>query len=168
MFRALDSYAHDIVEFARVHEVRAIPVAFMLAFGESLAFVSLFIPAWAALVGIGTLIEAGELRFWPIWVCGAVGTAIGDWVSSWVGINIGRPVAEMWPLSRYPALLPRGISFVRRWGVAAVFVGRFFGPLRASCRLLPASSTCPIGTFNWPTSHRLSFGRGCCSALAML
>jgi len=73
MFQALDSYAQDIVEFARVHEVWTTPIAFMLAFGESLAFVSLFIPAWAALVGLGALIEAGELRFWPIWIGGAMG-----------------------------------------------------------------------------------------------
>ena len=71
MFQALDSYAQDVVEFARAHELWATPIAFMFAFGESLAFVSLFIPAWAALVGIGALIEAGELRFWPIWVGGA-------------------------------------------------------------------------------------------------
>ena len=146
MFQALDSYAQDIVEFARVHEVWATPIAFVLAFGESLAFVSLFIPAWAALIGIGVLIEAGELRFWPIWVGGAMGAAIGDWVSYWVGINIGRPVAEMWPLSRYPALLPRGISFVRRWGVVAVFIGRFFGPLRASVPLA-------AGVFHMPYWH---------------
>jgi hypothetical protein len=68
----------------------------MLAFGKSLAFVSLFISAWAALVGLGALIEAGDLRFWPIWVGGAMGAAIGDWVSYWVGINIGPRVGEMW------------------------------------------------------------------------
>src|SRR6516225_7469690 len=73
MFQALDSYAQAIVEFARGHKVWAIPIAFLLAFGESLAFVSLFIPAWAALVGLGALIEAGELRFWPIWIGGAMG-----------------------------------------------------------------------------------------------
>jgi membrane protein DedA with SNARE-associated domain len=138
------------------------------AFGESLAFLSLFIPAWAALVGIGALIEAGELRFWPIWVGGAMGAAIGDRVSYWLGIDIGGSVAEMWPLSRYPAVLPRGISFVRRWGVAAIFIGRFFGPLRASAPLAAGISACPIGTFNWPTLHRPSFGRACCSALEML
>jgi hypothetical protein len=95
MFQALDSYAQDIVEFARVHEVWATPIAFMLAFGESLAFVSLFIPAWAALVGLGALIEAGELRFWPIWVGGALGAAIGDWVSYKYWSTCRRNVASV-------------------------------------------------------------------------
>ena len=64
-----------------------------------------------------------------------MGAAIGDWVSYWVGINIGQPIAKMWPLSRHPELLPKGISFMRRWGVTAIFIGRFFGPLRASVPL---------------------------------
>jgi membrane protein DedA with SNARE-associated domain len=34
-----------------------------LAFGESLAFISLLLPAWAALIGMGALISAGELNF---------------------------------------------------------------------------------------------------------
>ena len=41
----------------------------------------------------------------------------------------------MWPLSRYPDILPRGEAFVRRWGVPSIFIGRFFGPLRASVPL---------------------------------
>ena len=42
-------------------------------------------PAWGALVLIGTLIAAGGLNFWPIWVAGSVGAALGDWLSYWIG-----------------------------------------------------------------------------------
>jgi hypothetical protein len=38
----------------------------------------------------------------------------------------------MWPFSRYPNLLARGEAFIKRWGVLAIFIGRFSGPLRAS------------------------------------
>ena len=41
----------------------------------------------------------------------------------------------MWPLSRYPDLIPRGHAFVEKYGFYAVFIGRFFGPLRASVPL---------------------------------
>ena len=41
----------------------------------------------------------------------------------------------MWPLSRYPEILPRGEAFVQKWGVPSIFIGRFFGPLRASVPL---------------------------------
>jgi membrane protein DedA with SNARE-associated domain len=41
----------------------------------------------------------------------------------------------MWPLSRYPGILLRGEAFVQKWGVPSIFIGRFFGPLRASVPL---------------------------------
>jgi membrane protein DedA with SNARE-associated domain len=136
MFASLEAHAQQLVEFVRLHEAWAAPVVFALAFGESLAFISLLIPAWAALVGIGVLISSGNLNFWPICVAGAVGAALGDWLSYWVGVKLGPPVAHVWPLSRHPELLPRGEAFVKRWGVLAIFIGRFFGPLRASVPLV--------------------------------
>ena len=136
MFENLEGYAQQLVEFVRIHQAWAAPIVFGLAFGESLAFISLLIPAWAALVGIGALIASSKLDFWPIWVAGALGAAIGDWLSYWVGIKLGPPVAQVWPLSRHPELLPKGEAFVRRWGVLAIFIGRFFGPLRASVPLV--------------------------------
>ena len=124
------------MEFVRAHEAWAAPVVFVLAFGELLAFISLLLPAWAALVGIGVLIASGNLSFWPVWVAGALGAAFGDWLSYWIGIKLGPPVAHIWPLSRHPDLLPKGEAFVKRWGVLAIFIGRFFGPLRASVPLV--------------------------------
>ena len=136
MFESLEAHAQQVVEFVRVHEPWAAPVVFALAFGESLAFISLLIPAWAALVGIGVLISSGNLNFWPIWVAGSIGAALGDWLSYWLGLKLGPPVAHMWPLSRHPELLPKGEAFVKRWGALAIFIGRFFGPLRASVPLV--------------------------------
>ena len=79
MLASLEAFAQQLVEFVRLHEAWAAPVVFALAFGESLAFISLLIPAWAALVGIGVLISSGNLNFWPIWVAGSVGAALdGD------------------------------------------------------------------------------------------
>jgi membrane protein DedA with SNARE-associated domain len=147
MFESLEAHAQQLVEFVRVHEAWAAPIVFALAFGESLAFISLLIPAWAALVGIGVLISAGDLNFWPVWIAGSVGAALGDWLSYWVGIKIGPPVAHIWPLSRHPQLLPRGEAFVKRWGVMAIFIGRFFGPLRASVPLVAGVFRMPYWSF---------------------
>src|SRR5262249_9197951 len=105
------------------------------------------IPAWAALIGIGALIGAGQLNFWPIWIAGAAGAALGDWLSYWVGIKLGPSVAEIWPLSRRPELLPKGEIFVRRWGALAIVIARFFGPLRASVPLAAGIFRMPYWLF---------------------
>jgi membrane protein DedA with SNARE-associated domain len=147
MLASLEAHGQLIVEFVRAHEVWAAPVVFALAFGESLAFISLLIPAWAALVAIGVLIGSGDLNFWPIWVAGSIGAALGDWLSYWIGVKLGPPVAHVWPLSRHPELIPRGERFVTRWGVLAIFIGRFFGPLRASVPLVAGIFAMPYWRF---------------------
>ena len=85
MFESIEAYSQQILEFIRVNQAWAPPVVMLLAFGESLAFISLLLPAWAALVGIGALISAGQINFWPIWVAASIGAALGDWLSYWIG-----------------------------------------------------------------------------------
>ena len=115
--------------------------------GSSLAFISLLIPAWGALVAIGALIGASGISFYPVWIAGGIGAALGDWVSYWFGYRYKEQVAQMWPLSRYPELLPRGEAFVRSWGVPSIFIGRFFGPLRASVPLAAGIFEMPYWSF---------------------
>ena len=143
----LDHYVQPIIDYVRLHQAWAAPIVFALCFAESLAFISLLIPAWAALVGIGAIISASDLNFWPIWIAGSIGAALGDWVSYWFGYKFKEQVAQMWPLSRYPDILPRGEAFVRRWGVPSIFIGRFFGPLRASVPLAAGIFEMPYWSF---------------------
>jgi membrane protein DedA with SNARE-associated domain len=142
----LDAYIQPIIDFVRVHRVWAAPVVFVLCFAESLAFVSLLIPAWAALVGIGALVSASGLSFWPIWVAGAVGAALGDWLSYWIGLKLENRVYHTWPLSQHPDLIPKGEEFIKKWGALAIFIGRFSGPLRASVPII-------AGVFAMPYWH---------------
>jgi membrane protein DedA with SNARE-associated domain len=143
------TFAQDVIDFVREHQSWGPPIVFALAFGESLAFLSLLVPAWAALVGIGALFGTSGISIWPIWVAGALGAALGDWVSYWIGMKIGPSVAHIWPLSRHPDLLPRGERFLEKWGIAAIFVGRFFGPLRASIPLVAGIFHMPYWKFQF-------------------
>jgi membrane protein DedA with SNARE-associated domain len=137
----------NIVEFVRHNAAWAPPIVFVLAFGESLAFVSLLIPAWGALVAIGALIGPSGISFWPAWTAAALGAACGDWLSYWVGLKLEYSVAHMWPLSRHPELIPRGEAFVKKWGIPGIFIGRFFGPLRAVVPLVAGIFEMPFWRF---------------------
>ncbi len=132
----MDGWAAATLAFIREHEGWAAPIVFALAFGESLAFVALLLPATVILFGVGGLIGASGLSFWPLALAAAGGAALGDWVSYWLGYHYKAQIARMWPLSRHPTLLPRGEAFFARWGTAGVFLGRFFGPLRAAVPLV--------------------------------
>src|SRR4030081_1345871 len=136
-----------IADFVRDHQAWAAPIVLLLAFGESLAFISLLIPAWGALVSIGALSGVSGISFWPVCIAGGICAALGDWVSYWFGFRYKERVAQMWPLSRYPEILPRGEAFVQTWGVPSIFIGRFFGPLRASVPLAAGIFEMPYWRF---------------------
>ena len=111
MFAIARAYAHQIVEFVRAHEAWAAPVVFALAFGELLAFISLLLPAWAALVGIGVHDRVrADLNFWPIWIAGSIGAALGDWLSYWIGIKLERAVYAHLAAVAAPGSHPEGRS----------------------------------------------------------
>lgn len=133
--------------FIRLHESWAPLVVFALAFGESLAFISLLLPATVILLGAGGLIGAADIAFWPIWAAAALGAILGDWVSYWLGYHYSQAIGSVWPLSRRPDLLPRGHAFFEKWGVYSVFLGRFFGPLRSVVPLIAGICAMPQVSF---------------------
>ena len=156
-----DSLVHTIVTFVKEHRSWAAPLMLVLAFTESLAFVSLVLPAWTVLVAIGTIIGAsGGADFWIVLVAAAVGAALGDWLSYWLGYHYNEQIGGMWPISRYPELLPKGRAFFDKWGAGAIWLGRFTGPLRASVPIIAGAVRMPQLSFqiaNWGSALLWAF-----------
>ncbi len=125
-----------IVAFVHEHAVWAVPLAFVLAFLKSLAFVSLVVSSTVIVLVIGGLATASGVSFVPVWIAVSVGAALGDWVSYSIGFHIKDRAHRMWPFSSRPGLLPRGERFFQRWGAMSVVLCRFFSPLRATVPLL--------------------------------
>ena len=143
----MEDFARSLADFVRDHSAWAAPIVLVLAFGESLAFISLLIPAWGALVAIGALLGTSGTNFWPVWIAGSLGAACGDWLSYWVGLKLEYSVQHIWPLSRHPDLIPRGERFMKKWGIPGIFIGRFFGPLRAVVPLVAGIFEMPFWRF---------------------
>jgi membrane protein DedA with SNARE-associated domain len=151
----LEDLAKNIMEFIRQNQAWAAPIVFVMAFAESLAFVALLVPATFILWGVGGMIGAAGLDFWPIWLAAALGAGFGDWVSYWLGYHYHEQIARMWPLSKYPDLMPKAKSFFEKWGAPGVFLGRFFGPLRAAVPLVAGAAEMPRVPFqiaNWSSA----------------
>ena len=126
-----ESLRATVVEFVRAHQALAPFVVAFLAFGESLAFLSLLFPATVLLVAIGATIDSVGIGFWPLWLGASLGAWLGDWVSYEIGRYFEDRAHHVWPLNRHKDLIARGEAFTRKYGVGAIVVGRFFGPLRA-------------------------------------
>jgi membrane protein DedA with SNARE-associated domain len=151
----MPDYVHTILEFLKANQAWAPPIVFALAFAESLAFFALLVPATVILWGVGALIGAAGLDFWPLWLAAALGAALGDWLSYWLGYHFHDQIARMWPISKFPDLLPRGHRFFERWGALGVFGGRFIGPLRAAVPLAAGACQMPRIPFqiaNWSSA----------------
>jgi membrane protein DedA with SNARE-associated domain len=159
---SLLEFTSPVLDFVRQHPNATALVVFLLAFGESLAFVSLIFPFWGILFfGIGPLLgTADALNFWLIVSAAAIGAALGDWVSYWLGFHYHEQIGRMWPLSRYPTLIPKGHDFFAKWGAWAIVLGRFSGPLRASVPIAAGIAQMPQLLFqiaNWGSAFLWSF-----------
>ncbi|MDP2356024.1 MAG: DedA family protein [Beijerinckiaceae bacterium] len=151
----MPEFVHSVLEFVKAHQSWATLIVFVLAFAESLALIALLVPATVILWGIGALIGAANLDFWPIWFAAGLGAAFGDWVSYWLGYHYHEQIARMWPLRNYPTVLPRGHAFFKKWGAVGVFGGRFIGPLRAAVPLAAGACRMPSAPFhvaNWTSA----------------
>jgi membrane protein DedA with SNARE-associated domain len=123
-------------EIITEHRAWAGPIVGILAFGESLALIGLFIPATALMIAVGGLLGAGIVDPLPVVACAAVGATLGDWISYSIGRRIGPSVYRRWPLNRHRSTVARARLFFRRYGFVSIFLGRFLGPVRATIPLV--------------------------------
>jgi membrane protein DedA with SNARE-associated domain len=124
-------FVDPVIGFVRANQAWLAPAVFLFAFLESLAFVSLLVPATAILGALGILIGAGDLPFWTPFISAVIGAFIGDWVSYEIGRRYKAEVKAMWPFNKQPELFEKGEAVFRRYGAPGYFGGRFVGPLRA-------------------------------------
>ena len=131
---SIDQLVETIVGFVREHEAWAAPVTFLVAFGESIAFLSLVWPGTAILVGVAALLAASGVStgvLLPAILAAGLGGSLGYAISYWIGLYFKDSIPKLWPFSSNPELIPHGQQFFEKYGAFGVFLGHFFGPVRA-------------------------------------
>ncbi|MGY6570527.1 MAG: DedA family protein [Salinarimonas sp.] len=144
---ALEDLIERLTTFVSANASWAPLVVGVLAFLESLAIISLFVPATMTLVAIGALVAVSGIEFWTVWIAGAIGAICGDMVSYAIGRRYDHAALRIWPLSRYPQLVARAQSGLRRHGAWWLFAGKFFAPTRTIGPLLAGVSGMPLPLF---------------------
>ena len=104
---------------------------FLVSMAESLAIVGLVVPGVAIMFGIGAMIGADSVDFTAALIWAVAGAVAGDGLSFWLGRHYKEKLTEIWPFTRYPTSLTRGVAFFEKYGGKSVAIGRFFGPVRA-------------------------------------
>lgn len=137
----------SILALVRDNAPLAYATVALMCFGESFAFLSLLVPGWAFMLAAGALVASGSLHWLPVVLAGALGATLGDAISYWIGLKFKHAVPKIWPFTRHPDWLKRGHDFFERWGVASVFIGRFFGPVRAVIPLAAGMMEMPARAF---------------------
>ena len=131
----LTEFLHSLLQWIETHPHWAYVVVFLTAGFESLVIVGLFLPGAVIMFGVGALIAAGALDFWPTFVWSVLGAVAGDGFSFWLGRHYHQRLRVVWPFRSYPRLINRGVDFFHSHGGKSVLLARFVGPVRP---ILPA------------------------------
>lgn len=143
----MEEFVNNIIDWISANPHWAGAVVFAIAFLESLAIIGLAMPGWLLLVGVGSLIGAGTLGFWPIAFFSFAGATLGQAVSYLVGVAFKDKVHH-WPwVERHQSLLHRSETFFKRHGFAGILIGQFIGPIRAVISLIAGILDMPAKKF---------------------
>lgn len=104
---------------------------FLVAIGEAVFILGLFVPSTPVLLLVGGIIATGKLPFWEIYLAAVLGAVIGDAISYTVGFALKDRIKTIWPFRNYLDLLARGEAFFAKHGGKSVFIGRFIPGVKA-------------------------------------
>lgn len=144
---SLEQLKDALLALARDHTELTGIIVFVLGFAESLVLVSLFVPSTVLFLALGAIHSAAGGAFWPIWLAGATGAFLGDCLSFALGRWFKSDVVKVWPMSRYPELIPKGHALFERWGVMSLIGSKFVGGLRPFVPIAAGAMIMPWALF---------------------
>jgi membrane protein DedA with SNARE-associated domain len=127
----MNAFLQTVSTFVAEHHAWAGVVLGVVTFLESLVLVGAFVPATALMLLAGGLIASGALDPVVVLLWCASGAVAGDAVSYALGRHLGARTLRRPAFRAHRRTIARTRLFSRRYGVASILIGRFFGPLRA-------------------------------------
>jgi len=116
-------------------------IAFLLPFGETVAFLDFLVPGEVGMVIVGVAAETPERVAIAI-VAGSLGAFCGDSVSWFIGHRWGTAILQKWPWlwRRISPQLAHATEHFERHGGKSIFAARFVGALRAIAPLVAGTA----------------------------
>ncbi len=114
---------------------RAILLIPVLAFAEACVGIGIFVSGALLLLLCSYLYSAGMVSSELMVLLAMVGATVGDHVGFYAGLLAGPGIHHSKWAQRYQDRLQRAEALVRRYGVFAIFIGRFVPAIRS---IIPA------------------------------
>ncbi|MCA0399790.1 MAG: DedA family protein [Proteobacteria bacterium] len=147
-----------IIAFVEAHRAYAPLVIFLLALGETIVVVSVFIPSTFLLFAIGGLMAAAGVPLIPSLIAGGLGASLGFSLMYILSAALEGRLLTYWPFRNFQDTIAKAAAFSRRWGIWGVAIGHFGGPIRVLIPIVSGISRMPpapfmlanfVGAFGW-------------------
>jgi membrane protein DedA with SNARE-associated domain len=125
------SHFYGLIDFIGSHPQFAFAAVLVFALSESIPVIGTVVPGSTLILGISALATTADLNPWFLLLAAVVGAIAGDGLSFWLGYRYHREILRGWPLNRFPNFVRRSVRFIRRHGIASVFLARFTAVVRA-------------------------------------
>ncbi|QCI20292.1 DedA family protein [Buchnera aphidicola (Brachycaudus cardui)] len=123
----------------------------IVSFLESLALVGLLLPGIILMTTLGTFIGDGRLSFYPAWISGTIGCALGDWISYYIGLYFKNWLCDFKFLKKNQKLFNKTKSLLHKHSFITIIIGRFIGPTRPLIPMISGMLKLPLNKFFLPS-----------------
>ena len=120
---------------------------FCVAFLESFAGIGLLIPGVILLAMVAVIANMVNVSSLEIIIWCYLGACIADILSFLIGHYFRNKVTSIWPFSKYPESLFKAKSLVKTYGIYAILIGRFIGPIRPVLPIIAGTLSMPKNKF---------------------
>ena len=143
----LESHLQSLITYFSAHPYIALAAVFAASLLESLAVIGIVIPGSSIVFVGGVLIGLNALDPWWTAAMAVSGAILGDGLSYWLGHHYHEKIRALWPMKNHPEMFERGQAYFAKNGGKSVFLGRFFGPVRAIVPVVAGMSNMPATQF---------------------
>jgi len=130
--KKIESLILDWLDSNRDYAIALVP---LLAFAESCAGIGLVISGALLLLVSSTLYSNGIAELETLLPLAFLGALLGDHASYYLGRFLGPKFHQIGMIKKYQTNVARAEGLIRRYGSAAIFIGRFIPAIRS---IIPA------------------------------
>jgi membrane-associated protein len=141
------SLIDPLIAFVSAHALLAYLTLFLAALLEAVPVVGSVVPGSTIILALSALVPGGELQLQWVLAAAVAGALLGDGSAYWIGHRSQREILTAWPLTSYPNVVAQSEALFRRWGLWAVFFGRFVPPIRAFVPITAGALDMPPSRF---------------------